>query len=59
MIARVRRGTRDPPWPWAPPWRTFRKGRALFDALSRTDPTLYVIFFVLAGADLNLALLES
>ena len=35
------------------------KSRALFDALSRTEPTLYVIFFVLAGADLNLALLES
>ena len=27
------------------------KSRALFDALARTDPPLYVIFFVLAGAD--------
>ena len=35
------------------------KSRALFDALSRTDPPLYVIFFVLAGADLNLSLLKS
>jgi Kef-type K+ transport system membrane component KefB len=35
------------------------KSRGLFDALSRTDPPLYVIFFVLAGADLNLALLPS
>ena len=38
MIARVRRGTRDPPWPWAPPWRTFRKGRALFDAAPEKSP---------------------
>ena len=36
-----------------------RKSRALFEALSRTDPPLYVIFFVLAGADLNLALLPA
>lgn len=35
------------------------KSRKLFEALSRTDPPLYVIFFVLAGADLNLALLPS
>ena len=35
------------------------KSRGLFDALSRTDPPLYVIFFVLAGADLNLSLLPS
>jgi Kef-type K+ transport system membrane component KefB len=35
------------------------KSRRLFDALARTDPPLYVIFFVLAGADLNLALLPS
>jgi Kef-type K+ transport system membrane component KefB len=35
------------------------KSRRLFDALSHTDPPLYVIFFVLAGADLNLALLPS
>ena len=35
------------------------KSRRLFAALARTDPPLYVIFFVLAGADLNLALLPS
>ncbi len=35
------------------------KSRRLFEALSRTDPPLYVIFFVLAGADLNLALLPT
>jgi Kef-type K+ transport system membrane component KefB len=35
------------------------RSRRLFVALSRTDPPLYVIFFVLAGADLNLALLPS
>ena len=35
------------------------KSRRLFVALSHTDPPLYVIFFVLAGADLNLALLPS
>jgi Kef-type K+ transport system membrane component KefB len=35
-----------------------RSGR-LFDALSRTDPPLYAIFFVIAGADLNLALLPT
>jgi len=35
------------------------KSRRLFETLSRTDPPLYVIFFVLAGADLNLALLPS
>ncbi|MEO6526374.1 MAG: cation:proton antiporter [Gemmatimonadaceae bacterium] len=35
------------------------RSRRLFDALSHTDPPLYVIFFVLAGADLNLALLPS
>jgi Kef-type K+ transport system membrane component KefB len=35
------------------------KSRRLFEALTRTDPPLYVIFFVLAGADLNLALLPS
>lgn len=33
--------------------------RRLFDALSKTDPPLYVIFFVLAGADLDLSLLSS
>ena len=35
------------------------KSRRLFAALSRTDPPLYVIFFVLAGADLDLSLLPS
>ncbi|HKP14735.1 MAG TPA: cation:proton antiporter [Gemmatimonadaceae bacterium] len=35
------------------------QSRRLFVALSHTDPPLYVIFFVLAGADLNLALLPS
>ena len=35
------------------------KSRRLFEALSHTDPPLSVIFFVLAGADLNLALLPS
>jgi Kef-type K+ transport system membrane component KefB len=35
------------------------RSRRLFEALSQTDPPLYVIFFVLAGADLNLALLPS
>jgi Kef-type K+ transport system membrane component KefB len=35
------------------------RSRGLFDALSRTDPPLYAIFFVIAGADLNLALLPS
>jgi Kef-type K+ transport system membrane component KefB len=35
------------------------KSRRLFEALSRTDPPLYVIFFVLAGADLDLTLLPS
>lgn len=35
------------------------RSRALFQALSRTDPPLYAIFFVIAGADLNLALLPT
>jgi Kef-type K+ transport system membrane component KefB len=35
------------------------KSRRLFEALSRTDPPLYVIFFVLAGADLDLSLLPG
>lgn len=35
------------------------RSRKLFTALSRTDPPLYVIFFVLAGADLNLRLLPT
>lgn len=33
--------------------------RRLSGALSRSDPPLYAIFFVIAGADLNLALLPS
>lgn len=36
-----------------------RRSRGLFEALSRTDPPLYVIFFVLAGADLDLSLLPA
>jgi Kef-type K+ transport system membrane component KefB len=35
------------------------RSRALFTVLSRTDPPLYAIFFVIAGADLNLGLLPS
>jgi len=35
------------------------KSRRLFEALSRTDPPLYVIFFVLAGADLDLVKLPA
>ena len=35
------------------------KSRRLFLALSDTDPPLYVIFFVLAGADLDLSLLPT
>ena len=35
------------------------KSRRLFAALSRTDPPLYVIFFVLAGADLDLGKLPA
>lgn len=35
------------------------RSRALFDVLAKTDPPLYAIFFVIAGADLNLALLPS
>ncbi|HET7598642.1 MAG TPA: cation:proton antiporter [Gemmatimonadales bacterium] len=35
------------------------KSRRLFETLSRTDPPLYAIFFVIAGADLNVALLGS
>ena len=33
--------------------------RRMFQALSRSDPPFYAIFFVLAGADLNLGLLKS
>jgi Kef-type K+ transport system membrane component KefB len=35
------------------------RSRGLFKVLSQTDPPLYAIFFVIAGADLNLALLPS
>jgi Kef-type K+ transport system membrane component KefB len=35
------------------------RSRGLFEALSRTDPPLYVIFFVLAGAELDLSLLPT
>ena len=35
------------------------KSRKLFQALSRTDPPLYVIFFVLGGAELDLSLLPA
>lgn len=35
------------------------RSRRLFEALSHTDPPLYAIFFVIAGADLNLALLPA
>ena len=35
------------------------RSRALFDTLSGTDPPFYAIFFVLAGADLDLALVPT
>ncbi len=35
------------------------RSRRLFQALSRTDPPFYAIFFVIAGADLNLSLLGT
>lgn len=35
------------------------KSRRFFTALAKTDPPLYAIFFVIAGADLNLSLLAS
>jgi Kef-type K+ transport system membrane component KefB len=35
------------------------ESRRLFQALSRSDPPFYAIFFVIAGADLNLSLLKS
>jgi Kef-type K+ transport system membrane component KefB len=35
------------------------KSRGLFATLTRTDPPLYAIFFVIAGADLDLGLLGS
>lgn len=36
-----------------------QRSRALFRALSRSDPPLYAIFFVIAGADMNLSMLKS
>jgi Kef-type K+ transport system membrane component KefB len=35
------------------------ESRRLFQALGETDPPLYAIFFVIAGADLNVKLLAS
>lgn len=35
------------------------ESRRLFKALSRSDPPFYAIFFVIAGADLNLELLKT
>jgi len=35
------------------------RSRTLFAALSHTDPPLYAIFFVIAGADLDIALLKT
>jgi Kef-type K+ transport system membrane component KefB len=35
------------------------ESRRLFEALGQTDPPLYAIFFVIAGADLNVTLLAS
>jgi Kef-type K+ transport system membrane component KefB len=35
------------------------RGRTLFSALSHTDPPLYAIFFVIAGADLDVSLLKT
>jgi Kef-type K+ transport system membrane component KefB len=35
------------------------ESRRLFEALGETDPPLYAIFFVIAGADLNIKLLGS
>jgi Kef-type K+ transport system membrane component KefB len=36
-----------------------QNSRRLFQALARSDPPFYAIFFVIAGADLNLSLLKS
>jgi Kef-type K+ transport system membrane component KefB len=35
------------------------QSRRLFEALGQTDPPLYAIFFVIAGADLNITLVAS
>ena len=36
-----------------------RRSRGLFDAIARTDPPFYAIFFVTAGADLDVSLVGS
>ena len=36
-----------------------QKSRELFQALAKSDPPFYAIFFVIAGADLNLSLLKT
>lgn len=36
-----------------------RRSQPLFDTLSRTDPPFYAIFFVMAGADLDLSLVPT
>ncbi|MEW6364744.1 MAG: cation:proton antiporter [Acidobacteriota bacterium] len=36
-----------------------KESRHLFDVLGRTDPPLYAIFFVLAGADLSISSLKT
>lgn len=36
-----------------------KRSRRLFGVISRTDPPLYAIFFVIAGADLDLGLLAT
>ncbi len=36
-----------------------RRSLGLFDALARTDPPFYAIFFVIAGADLDVSLVGS
>ena len=35
------------------------RSQPLFDTLSRADPPFYAIFFVLAGADLDLSLVQA
>jgi len=35
------------------------ESRRLYQALSRSDPPFYAVFFVIAGADLNLGLLTT
>lgn len=36
-----------------------QKSHELFQALAKSDPPFYAIFFVIAGADLNLSLLKT